>query len=207
MELDAGEERLYRSNFADNSDQKTGIVRSNVKMIGNGSLKENKPDTSSVDLGEMPKEVVTSSKQSVESNMPPQPKWTIHNQPQTLSDLSRILRSKNAGPFEITIDAIFASELHYKAVKESGLWSAENISQCLGIELHDILWIGSFDPALAFKVTIPRMRAGRRVAAGGFMESDVHGSQQHTAIAALQLPGSVLSSILFDEEDKSTKQV
>ncbi|KAI8163938.1 hypothetical protein KHU50_007402, partial [Colletotrichum sp. SAR 10_65] len=41
--------------------------------------------------------------------------------PMTLSDISRVLRSKNAGPYEITIDAIFESKSTYDAVKNSAL--------------------------------------------------------------------------------------
>ena len=48
--------------------------------------------------------------------------------------------------------------------------------------------MGFYDPAKAFKVTIPRVRSSIKKAAGGFMENDVHGSQEHVGLATLKLP-------------------
>ncbi|KAF4992491.1 hypothetical protein FGRMN_7123 [Fusarium graminum] len=107
--------------------------------------------------------------------------------PQTLSDLCRIVRSKNAGPYEITIDAIFSSEIDYQRVKNSELLSPPNVAKALGIHEKDIIWMDFFDPAISFKVTIPRVRSGRKKAAGGFMENDIHGSQEHMGLASLKL--------------------
>ncbi|KAF5675541.1 hypothetical protein FHETE_2538 [Fusarium heterosporum] len=108
--------------------------------------------------------------------------------PQTLSDLCRIIRSKNAGPYEITIDAMFSSEVDYRRIKTSKLLSPPNVAKALGIHVEDIIWIGFFDPAISFKVTIPRVRSGRKKAAGGFMENDIHGSQEHMGLASIKLP-------------------
>ncbi|KIL83736.1 hypothetical protein FAVG1_13012 [Fusarium avenaceum] len=110
--------------------------------------------------------------------------------PQTLSDLCHIIRSKNAGPYEITIDAMFSSEAEYQEVKASGFLSPRNVADALGILEGDIIWIGFFDPAISFKVTIPRVRSGRQKSAGGFMENDIHGSQEHMGLASLKLPGA-----------------
>jgi hypothetical protein len=110
--------------------------------------------------------------------------------PQTLSDLCHIIRSKNAGPYEITIDAMFSSEADYQAVKASGFLSPHNVADALGIPEEDIIWIGFFDPAISFKVTIPRVRSGKKKSAGGFMENDIHGSQEHMGLASLKLPGT-----------------
>ena len=87
------------------------------------------------------------------------------------------------------MDVVFKSKATYHWVKESNFLTPENVARSLGIAKEDIVWMGFFEPALAFKVTIPRFRAGKRVAAGGFMENDVHGSQQHIGLANLKLPG------------------
>ncbi|KAF4339293.1 hypothetical protein FBEOM_6829 [Fusarium beomiforme] len=108
--------------------------------------------------------------------------------PQTLSDLCRIVRSKNAGPYEITIDTMFSSQETYQAIKASDLLSARNVAKAIGILEQDIIWIGFFDPAMSFKVTIPRIRSGKKKSAGGFMENDIHGSQEHMGLASLVLP-------------------
>ncbi|KAJ3526914.1 hypothetical protein NM208_g10960 [Fusarium decemcellulare] len=119
--------------------------------------------------------------------------------PTTLADLCRIVRSKNAGPYEITLDAIFSSEADYRAMKSSGLLSPTNVANALGLPKEDIIWMGFFDPAMAFKVTIPRIRSGKKKSAGGFMESDIHGSQEHLGLANLKLANAStygLSTIL-----------
>jgi hypothetical protein len=86
--------------------------------------------------------------------------------PKTLGDISKLLRSKNAGPYEITLDVMFDSESEYQVLKKSDF----------------------FDQALAFKVTIPRMRNGKPTASGGYMENDVHASQQYIGLMNLPLP-------------------
>ncbi|KAH9898810.1 hypothetical protein F4778DRAFT_782914 [Xylariomycetidae sp. FL2044] len=115
------------------------------------------------------------------------PTKTTTEKPTKLSDLCSILRSKNAGPFEITIDALFATEADYRRVKTSTLLSRANVARALAVAEADIIWMGFFDPARAFKVTIPRVRGGRTKSAGGFMEDDVHGSQEHLGIADIGL--------------------
>ena len=115
------------------------------------------------------------------------------NSPRTLSDLTYVFRSKNAGPYEITIDALFTSEEAYQTVKNSSLLSPENVAKALGIPTKDIIWLGFMDAALAFKVTIPRVRCGRKAPAGSFMENDVHGSQQHLGLANLKLHPQTMS--------------
>ncbi|TDZ35396.1 hypothetical protein CTRI78_v011492 [Colletotrichum trifolii] len=67
------------------------------------------------------------------------------------------------------------------------------VAEALEISEQDIVWAGFFDPALAFKVTIPRLRGGKRAAAGSFMENDIHGSQQHLGLALLKLPDDFMA--------------
>ncbi|KAM0425482.1 hypothetical protein ACHAPT_009271 [Fusarium lateritium] len=186
MDLEPGEERLILDDEKPSSGQLQGpLLRGSVATIGKGS-----PTSSDAGFKEsianlrdqLPK---PSTKQTPHTkqiqNQPPQ-------DPKTLSDLCRIVRSKNAGPYEITIDAIFSSEADFQATKSSGLLSPANVSKAIGIPKEDIIWMGFFDPAMAFKVTIPRVRSGKKKSAGGFMESDIHGSQEHLGLANLKLP-------------------
>lgn len=112
-----------------------------------------------------------------------------------LGDISRVLRSKNSGPYEITMDAMFESEATYRAVKQSGLLSEESVAATIGVSMEHIVWCGFFDPARAFKVTIPRIRGGKLVPAGGFMEDDVHGTQQHLELFNMKLPDELLARL------------
>ena len=45
-----------------------------------------------------------------------------------LRDIAKVVRSKNAGPFEITLDIIFKSREDFDAVKKSGVITKELIS-------------------------------------------------------------------------------
>ena len=107
--------------------------------------------------------------------------------PGTLGDAAKIVRSKNAGPYEITLDVIFDDKTIYESIKSANLLRPERIAELYDINLQDIVYCGFFDQAMAFKVTIPRMRAGRRAVSGGFMEHDVHGSQAYGPLMGLQI--------------------
>ncbi|KAH7118594.1 hypothetical protein B0J13DRAFT_513606 [Dactylonectria estremocensis] len=189
MDLEPGEERL-RLGSQDTHDQ---LLHASVSVIGNGQ-----PCAYSAEFGaQITRLQKTLQKPSnseairvVESSVK-----VRSESPRTLSDLARVLRSKNAGPFDITIDVIFTSEAIFAAVKRSKLLSPDNVARALGIPKEDVVWMGFFEPALAFKVTIPRVRAGKRTSAGGFMENDVHGSQQHIGLATLKLPEAVVPSV------------
>ena len=53
---------------------------------------------------------------------------------------------------------------------------------------EEIVWCGFYDQAMAWKCTIPRRGDdGERMIAGGFMESDVHASQQYAGLLGLAL--------------------
>lgn len=115
--------------------------------------------------------------------------------PKTLSSIAKVLRSKLAGPYEVTFDVMFSDEAIYRIVKDSDFLSKGMIAHLYGIAESDVIWAGFFDQARAFKATIPRMRKGKRIAAGGFMESDAHASQQHVPLWNLKLTEDIVSKI------------
>ncbi|PKS08579.1 hypothetical protein jhhlp_004965, partial [Lomentospora prolificans] len=188
MGLEQGEERL----LSPDGSAAGQLIKSSVAVVGNGQrLPSDEAFRASIakrqELLSQPSLPARKSPSTKPSSLPDTPK--------TLSDLTHVMRSKNAGPYEITIDAIFVSEKAYHAVKSSGLLSPENIARALCIPKEDIIWSGFMDPALAFKVTIPRVRGGKRTAAGSFMENDVHGSQQHLGLANLKLHPEIVSTL------------
>ena len=109
---------------------------------------------------------------------PPPPPGTTY-----LGTLASVLRSKNAGPYELTFDVMFSSHSIYDLVKNSGILSRETIARLYHIEAADVVACLFWDPALAFKATIVRPRVS-----GGFGESDTHGSQQHVPLMYLPVP-------------------
>jgi hypothetical protein len=111
-----------------------------------------------------------------------------HSPPKTLGDISTLLRSKNAGPYEITLDVMFESPASYQLVKAASFLNASSMAKLFGVQEEDIVWQGFFDQALAYKVTIPRLRNGKPTSSGGYMESDVHASQMYIGFMNLKLP-------------------
>jgi hypothetical protein len=52
----------------------------------------------------------------------------------TLAELARLIRSKNAGPFELTFDIMFEDEARYHRVKDSGALTREAVATRYGLE-------------------------------------------------------------------------
>ncbi|CAK7205474.1 hypothetical protein SEUCBS139899_008249 [Sporothrix eucalyptigena] len=100
-----------------------------------------------------------------------------------LADVASVLRSKNAGPYELTFDVMFPTRDVYERVKHTGLLTTETICRLYSIEEKDVVASLYFDQALAYKATIVRPSVS-----GGFAETDTHGSQQHVPLMYLKLP-------------------
>lgn len=101
----------------------------------------------------------------------------------SLGQLAKFLRSKNAGPFKLTLDIFFHSPQDYQKVVESGVITKQLISELYMLEDLDEISIIKFDPAAAIKITFPR-----RVASGNVGDSDVYGAQQHAPLYEIEIP-------------------
>ncbi|MDI3548187.1 MAG: hypothetical protein PWR10_1839 [Halanaerobiales bacterium] len=99
-----------------------------------------------------------------------------------ITELLDVIRSKNAGPFELTFDLIFKDWAGYREVKEAGIINKELISSLYQIPEEDIISIIYFDPARAIKITIVRPRS-----AGAVGERDVYGAQQHAPLMTIMV--------------------
>ena len=55
-----------------------------------------------------------------------------------LSDFARLMRSKNAGPFQLTIDVMMGSEVDYRLVVDSGVITPKLIGDLLRIEAQSV---------------------------------------------------------------------
>jgi hypothetical protein len=100
-----------------------------------------------------------------------------------LYDLAKVLRSKNAGPFELTLDIMFDDEEKYAAVKRSGVITRELVCGLYKVRLEDVYHVVFFDAARAIKITIRRP-----VDSGGIGDSDVYGAQQHAPLIDVLIP-------------------
>lgn len=99
-----------------------------------------------------------------------------------LRSLARLIRSKNAGPFELTIDILFADEPTYARVRKSGLVSKEFIGAMFGLG-PDKVRLFHYDPAYAIKATVPRYTVS-----GDPDETDVFAGQQYAQLVDLEIP-------------------
>jgi hypothetical protein len=100
-----------------------------------------------------------------------------------LYDLAKVLRSKNAGPFELTLDIMFDDEEKYRIVKRSGVINRDLVCRLYGIQPEDVYHVVFFDAALAIKITIRR-----QTESGAIGDTDVYGAQQHAPLIDVVIP-------------------
>lgn len=107
----------------------------------------------------------------------------LETKTKTLYELAKVLRSKNAGPFELTLDVLFDDENTYKLVKNSGVITKDLVCQLYDINPKDVYCLEFYDPALAFKITIKRP-----IDSGSIGDTDVYGAQQHALLMGVEIP-------------------
>ncbi|EXJ94341.1 hypothetical protein A1O1_02735 [Capronia coronata CBS 617.96] len=113
----------------------------------------------------------------------------------TIGEVAQVVRSKNAGPFEITLDLIFESPQVYQTVKRSGFLTEETVASLYSLRVEEIIFCGFFDQALAWKATIPRMTDGKYSTSGSFLDDDYHGSQKYSPLMNLKLPSALAEEL------------
>lgn len=99
-----------------------------------------------------------------------------------LYDLAKVIRSKNSGPFQTTLDVLFDDEKIYKKIKKSGLITRKHIAMLYKMEESRIQEIVFFDTALGFKITYDRS-----ISSGTCGDRDVYGAQQHAPLAQMKV--------------------
>ena len=104
-----------------------------------------------------------------------------------IREVAQVVRSKNAGPFRLTLDILFKDRDVYDRVKRSGAITAATVAGLYGIPVErvtDFVW---FDPGKALKATLVRS-----VSSGSAGDTDVYGAQQHAPLLGLELPREVV---------------
>lgn len=91
-----------------------------------------------------------------------------------LKDIANVIRSKNAGPFELTLDVLLKEREIFEKMQKADIINKEVIARLYRIPEADVLSIVYFPNALAIKATIVRP-----LASGAMGERDVYGAQQH----------------------------
>ena len=96
-----------------------------------------------------------------------------------LWEFTKLIRSKNAGPFELTFDIMFKDENCFREVMASGKLSAELIAKLYKVDRKQVrFWV--IESLLTVKISIPRP-----VFSGDVDDTDVYGGQFHGPLVRL----------------------
>ena len=99
-----------------------------------------------------------------------------------ISEIAQVCKSKNAGPFEVTIDVVFSDKAMFQKVKDTQVLNADLIARLYQVKPSDVLFT-IYDAGNAFKATVPR-----RIPAGDIGDTDVYGAQQHAPLLDVDIP-------------------
>lgn len=100
-----------------------------------------------------------------------------------LYDMAHVVRSKNSGPFAVTLDILFDNREAYERMRASGAVTPANIARLYQIPEDTITDFAFFDAALGVKITYLRT-----VSSGTVGDRDVYGAQQHAPLMTIDIP-------------------
>jgi len=98
-----------------------------------------------------------------------------------LWEIAKLIRSKNASPWELTIDIMFDNQHDYDRVAGSRLADPATYARIYRLDVSQVR-LFRCPMALALKVSIPRPAP-----AGGVCETDVFGGQFHSPLVHLDI--------------------
>ena len=96
-------------------------------------------------------------------------------------DVCRYVRSKNAGPFWVTIDLFFDGPENYRRYRDSAALSADTFASLYGTDPHLVKRF-AVDPLNTVKISFVRTTAQ-----GGVVERDMHAGQQYVRLLDIEL--------------------
>jgi hypothetical protein len=102
-----------------------------------------------------------------------------------LTDTFRLIRSKDAGPFMLTIDLFCHDADAYRRVVDSGVLTAEAFVELYGVAAEQVE-LHHAEAIHAIKVSFPRP-----VASGELADSDITGGQQYGPLVELLAESSL----------------
>ncbi|THC47402.1 DUF4387 domain-containing protein [Streptomyces sp. A1499] len=104
--------------------------------------------------------------------------------PTTLADLSYEVRSKNAGPFWVTMELFLRDEDAYRIAADETFLNESTIAQLYGV-LPDGVQVFRIPSLNVVKISYPRP-----VTQGSLRDRDVHSGQHHVPLAMLPVPSA-----------------
>ena len=94
-----------------------------------------------------------------------------------LRDVASVIRSKNAGPFELTLDVLLKDDASFELLTKNDVINSKVIAELYKIPESDVIAIVYFPNARAIKATLVRP-----MPSGAMGERDVYGAQQHAPL-------------------------
>ncbi|MDX9827807.1 MAG: DUF4387 domain-containing protein [Spirochaetia bacterium] len=94
-----------------------------------------------------------------------------------LRDVASVIRSKNSGPYELTLDILFKNVEDFERFSSMNIIDETLIARLYKIDKTKVLSIVKFPQAKAIKATIVRP-----CGSGDLGERDVYGAQQHAPL-------------------------
>jgi len=104
-----------------------------------------------------------------------------------LREIAEVVRSKNAGPYRITLDIFFRDRDTFRKVMKSGEITPQRIAELYHIPESHVVSFVPVEEVFALKVTIQRQSP-----CGSFKDSDIYGAQQHAPLLSISLPAAAL---------------
>ena len=96
-----------------------------------------------------------------------------------LWEITKLIRSKNAGPFELTFDILCEDRERFERLKQSGVLTPERFAELYGVPREQVRFT-VHEAALAIKISIPRPAFS-----GDPEDTDVFGGQFHSPLVRL----------------------
>ncbi len=98
-----------------------------------------------------------------------------------LSEIARVIRSKNAGPRRLTLDIMFETDADYNRVAQSPALGADNIGRLYRVAADQVTVI-PYPVGRAIKIVM-----ARSIMAGDPGDYDVYGAQQHAPLLGIEI--------------------
>lgn len=105
--------------------------------------------------------------------------------PLTIADVATVVRSKNSGPFEITLDILFDTPEMYAHVRDSNVLTVDRLTELYRLDPDDVVTLMFFEPALGWKCTYKRPKTQLQGSVG---ERDTFGAQLHAPLLGISVP-------------------
>ncbi|WHZ12820.1 MAG: hypothetical protein OJF60_003261 [Burkholderiaceae bacterium] len=98
-----------------------------------------------------------------------------------LRDIAKLIRTKNAGPFQLTLDIMFPDARSYQHVVASGVISKPAMARFFNVA-ESAVKLFNYAPGNAIKVTVPRL-----VPSGDPADTDLFGGQQFGPLVDIEV--------------------